>query len=275
MRFPDGSMADLDGRGEVFYRDSGPATATLGTVLMLHGWAVTADLNFLHCYQPVIDAGYRVITLDHRGHGRGLRPAAPVTVADCAHDAAALLRRLRAGPAIVFGYSMGGSIALTLAHQHPEVVGGLVLSGTQLHWPGRGGRLYRLAMRVVLGIFPRRGWRFALRGVGFRDPATLEWAAGELSRSTLDAVLQARADLRRFDARPYAGALGLPAAVVLTTLDRTSPPPFQRRLAEALAGATVHEVALGHDGLVASGEEFAPALLSALESVRSRPILRR
>lgn len=275
MRFPPGSIANLAGRGDVFFRDSGPLTAGAGTVLMLHGWAVTADLNFLNCYGPLVDAGYRVIALDHRGHGRGIRSPSPVTMEDCAADAAALLLQLGIAPVIVFGYSMGGSIALALAHEHPECVAGLVLSGTQLNWPDRGGRLYRLAMRLLLGVFPRRGWRFALRGVGFEDAATLEWAAGELSRSTIDAVLEARADLRRFDSRPYAGSLGKPAAVVLTTLDKTSPPPLQRRLADAIGGATVHEVALGHDGLVASGALFAPALLAALESVRSRLILRR
>jgi len=275
VNFPPGAIAALDGRGDVFYRDSGPAPGSAGTVLMLHGWAVTADINFLHCYRPLIDAGYRVLALDHRGHGRGLRPFGAIRIQDCAADAAALVGHLGLGPAIVFGYSMGGSIALTMAHEHPGRVAGLVLSGTQLHWPGRGGRLYRLAMRFFLGVFPRRGWRFALKGVGFADPATLDWAAGELSRSTVDAVLEARADLRRFDSRPYVASLDKPAAVVLTTLDRTSPPAMQRRLAEALPGATVHEVALGHDGLVASGALFVPALLAAMDSVRSRLILRR
>ena len=275
MNFPAGHIAALPGRGDVFYRDSGEQAGGGPTVLMLHGWAVTADLNFHNCYAPVSAAGYRVLALDHRGHGRGLRPATPVRIGDCAGDAAALLDHLGTGPVIVFGYSMGGSIALTLAHEHAACVAGLVLSGTQLHWPGRGGRLYRLGMRGYLGMFPRRGWRFALKGVGFEDEATLDWAAGELSRSTVDAVLEARADLRRFDSRPYAASLEVPAAVVLTTLDRTSAPAQQRLLADTLPASTVHEVALGHDGLVASGDLYTPALLAALDSVRSRPILRR
>lgn len=274
MRFPPGASAVLGERGEVFYRDSGPAPGG-PPVLLLHGWAVTADLNFLNCYDPLLGAGCRVIAMDHRGHGRGLRRPEAVTITDCAADAAALLRELGVGPAIVFGYSMGGSIALTLAHEHPDTVAGLILSGTQLHWPGRGGRLYRLGMRVFLGLFPRRGWRFALRGVGFRDSAVLDWAAGELSRSTIDAVLEARADLRRFDARPYAASLSVPAAVLLTTADKTSAPELQAQLAATLKDATVHPVALGHDGLVASGELFGPALLAALDSVRGRLILRR
>ena len=275
MRFPPGAMAHLEGRGDVFYRDSGEqAGGGLGTVLLLHGWAVTADLNFLNCYAPLVGAGYRIIALDHRGHGRGLRPAARVTVVDCAGDAGALLEHLATGPALVFGYSMGGSIALTLAHEHPDLVRGLVLSGTQLHWPGRGGRLYRLGMRVFLGVFPRRGWRFALSGT-LKDPGILAWAADELGRSTIDEILEVRADLRRFDARGYAANLGMPVAVVLTTRDRTALPALQRELVEGIKGATVMEVALGHDSLVASGEVFAPALLAALDSVRSRLILRR
>ena len=37
-------------------------------------------------------------------------------------------------PAIVVGYSMGGAIAQLMARDHPDVVGGLVLSGTAQHW---------------------------------------------------------------------------------------------------------------------------------------------
>ena len=53
--------------------------------------------------------------LDHRGHGRGLRPAdGIVRLSDCADDAAALLRELRIDRAVVAGYSMGGPVAQLL-----------------------------------------------------------------------------------------------------------------------------------------------------------------
>src|ERR1700760_4110623 len=89
----------VPGRGEFFLRDSGETDPARPTVMLLHGWMVTADLNWHGAYGALVNAGYRVLAVDHRGHGRGLRAMAPFRLTDCAADAAAVLRRLgcRAG----------------------------------------------------------------------------------------------------------------------------------------------------------------------------------
>src|SRR5207245_2439518 len=84
--------------------------------------------------------GYRVLAVDHRGHGHGLRSTKPFRIADCADDTAALIQTLGVGPVIAVGYSMGGAIAQVLTHRHPELVGGLVLSATSIHWRQRRQR---------------------------------------------------------------------------------------------------------------------------------------
>ena len=61
-------------------------------VVLLHGWTATADLNWFACFRPLAEH-YRVIALDHRGHGRGLRSAEPFRLEQCADDVAALARR--------------------------------------------------------------------------------------------------------------------------------------------------------------------------------------
>ena len=79
-----GRIVHVPGRGEFFLRDSGGDGPAL---LLLHGWMVSADLNWITVYDSLRDAGYRVLALDHRGHGRGLRGPAPFRLADCADDA--------------------------------------------------------------------------------------------------------------------------------------------------------------------------------------------
>ena len=91
----------LPGRGEVFVRDSGGMPAT-PAVLLLHGFTVSADLNFFPAYASLAES-YRVIALDLRGHGRGMRSAEPFTLEDCADHAAALLGQLGTGPVIGSG----------------------------------------------------------------------------------------------------------------------------------------------------------------------------
>ena len=88
-----GSTLLLPGRGETFVRDSGGQGPTL---LLLHGWVVSADLNWIRCYEPLVAAGYRVVAIDHRGHGRGIRSPAPFRLRDCAADAAAVVEQLGA-----------------------------------------------------------------------------------------------------------------------------------------------------------------------------------
>src|SRR5579875_4082634 len=167
-------------RGEFFLRDSGgdgPA------VMLLHGWMVSADLNWWAAYADLAAAGYRVLAIDHRGHGRGLRAMEPFRNRDVAADTAAVLRQLDVGPALVAGYSMGGAIAQQLAHDHPEVVRGVVLSGTAQHWqdPQTQRAFKGLAvLGFMLSIAPRFTYGLAFRGVGVLRESPGAWVRAEL-----------------------------------------------------------------------------------------------
>src|SRR4051794_11334439 len=70
---------------------------------------VSADLNWITAYDALIAAGYRVLALDHRGHGRGLRTPERFRLAHCSDDAAAILRHEGVERVIAVGYSMGRS----------------------------------------------------------------------------------------------------------------------------------------------------------------------
>src|SRR5690348_7824670 len=142
-------------RGEFFLRDSGGDGPT---VMLLHGWMATADLNWWPVYDDLSSAGYRVLAIDHRGHGRGLRTLGPFRLVLCAADAAAVIRQLGAAPGLVVGYSMGGAIAQLVARDHPDVVRGLVLSGTAQHWQdARTRRAFRGLglMGLLLSVAPQ------------------------------------------------------------------------------------------------------------------------
>ena len=105
------------------------------TVLLLHGLGVTADANWFPAYPPLAER-YGVVAIDHRGHGRGIRPERPVRLADCADDAVAALDVLGIDRAIVVGYSMGGPIAQLVWHRHRARAAGLVLCATAHRFRG-------------------------------------------------------------------------------------------------------------------------------------------
>ncbi|WP_431032055.1 alpha/beta fold hydrolase [Streptomyces sp. P6-2-1] len=71
--------------------------------------------------------GHHVVAMDLRGHGGSVRHPRDTRASAHADDVAGLLGRLGAGPAVLVGQSLGGRVALRVAHQHPALVRGLAL----------------------------------------------------------------------------------------------------------------------------------------------------
>jgi 3-oxoadipate enol-lactonase len=259
----------VPGRGEFFLRDTGgdgPA------VMLLHGWIASADLNWCAAYGALIGAGYRVLAIDHRGHGRGLRPLERFRLADCAADAAGVLRTLELAPALVVGYSMGGAIAQLVARDHPDVASAVVLSGTAQHWQDPSSqRAFRAmgALGVTLSVAPRVAWRRGLSRVGIPMNQRTVWLQSELLRHSPSDLAEAGRELGRFDSRPWLRAIDtLPFAVVITSNDEAVPVPKQRELAEACR-AQVFEAPIRHLEIVTRANIYNPVLLRALDAART------
>jgi 3-oxoadipate enol-lactonase len=265
----------VPGRGEFFLRDSGldPAGNPEGpAVLLLHGWIATADLNWAGQYADLVGAGYRVLAIDHRGHGRGLRPLEPFRLTDCAADAAGVLRKLGVTGALVVGYSMGGTIAQLIARDHPDVVGGLLLSGTAQHFQEPEVRRVWQAMGVMhlaVSLTPGGFWAWGFRRAGIREGRRAAWLRSELLRHSARDIAEAGRELGRFDSRPWLRPLPFPAAVVLTSRDRSVSPRKQRELAEAL-GAEVFAAPIDHMDITFGAAAYNPVLVAALAHVRER-----
>jgi pimeloyl-ACP methyl ester carboxylesterase len=95
-------------------------------LILLHG-GVGAIEMFGEVLQ-LLAAGRQVIALELQGHGHTADIDRPLTYEHMADDVAALLRHLGIEEADVFGFSMGGGVALQVAIRHPEVVRKLVVA---------------------------------------------------------------------------------------------------------------------------------------------------
>ena len=269
---PPGRVINLPGRGEVFVRDSGGKPED-PAVLLLHGWTASADLNFFPVYASLADT-YRVIALDLRGHGRGMRSAEPFTLEDCADDAAALLDQIGAGRVIAVGYSMGGPVGMLLARRHPGRVNALVMQATALEWRNTAHErmVWHLLSALELGLRLGTSGDFVvrvLRQAVEEQPelkACLPWLTAEFRRGLAPELADAGHALSRYDARPWAGRIGLPAAALITTRDRLVHPAKQRELAEAL-DAEVIEIDADHDLPLVKGTEYAHLTRLAVDKV--------
>lgn len=98
---------------------SGPA------VLLLHGGLGNAG-NWGHQVPDLLAAGYRVLVMDTRGHGRSSWDGTPFSYHRLAEDALAVLEHFGVARAAIVGWSDGADAGLILAMTHPERVAGLV-----------------------------------------------------------------------------------------------------------------------------------------------------
>jgi pimeloyl-ACP methyl ester carboxylesterase len=123
---------------EIAYSDQGQGTP----VLLIHGFASNARVNWeaTGWVKTLLEAGYRVIAIDNRGHGESekLYDPAQYSAPIMADDAARLLTHLGIPNAAVMGYSMGARITAFLTMLHPTRVSHAVFAG--------------LAERMVLGV---------------------------------------------------------------------------------------------------------------------------
>lgn len=267
----------LPRRGRTWVYDSGEPPGDGGRpLLLLHGWTSTAALNFYRCF-PDLSEQYRVVALDQRGHGRGLRSRLPFRLEDCADDAAAVVETLGLGPCTVVGYSMGGPVAQLMWRRHPETVGALVLCATAARFPIRqfNGAVGVLVAggAAALSLVPiplRRSGMSYLTARWTANEGAAGWATEEWSRHDPTALVQAGVAISRFDSTGWIGGVDVPTAVVVTEQDKTVPPGRQRFLAEAIPGAVAFPVDSDHRAVADTPELFVPALLSACEWVSGR-----
>jgi len=71
---------------------------------------------------PEFSRNHMVVTHDYRGTGKSTKPIVQYSCEDFVDDAAAILARLNARPAILLGHSMGGRVAMLMALKYPEKV---------------------------------------------------------------------------------------------------------------------------------------------------------
>ena len=112
------------GGTEIQYADQGHGPA----VLFLHAFGPSLGM---WDGQEALAPRYRIVRFDARGFGGSDVGDAVLTMDRIAEDAAFLIERLRLGPVILVGCSMGGYAAFAFAQRHAALLRGLVLVDTR------------------------------------------------------------------------------------------------------------------------------------------------
>ncbi len=117
-----GSYARVNGL-KMYYEIHG----TGEPLVLLHGAFGTAE--GWTAVLPTLAKSHQVIVVELQGHGRTGDIDRPLSFGQMAEDTAALLQQLKIPRTDVFGYSMGGAVAVALAIKHPDLVRKLAILG--------------------------------------------------------------------------------------------------------------------------------------------------
>ena len=115
--------ADLAGM-EFRYWDWNLGTGSGRPAILLHGLASNA--RFWDLAAPHLVNDLRLMALDERGHGLSAKPDDGYDFPTVAGDVATFIGELRLERPLLIGHSWGGNVALQVAADHPELVGGVV-----------------------------------------------------------------------------------------------------------------------------------------------------
>jgi 3-oxoadipate enol-lactonase len=266
-------LVELPGRGVTrVWECAGPPGGE--TLMLIHGLACTAELNWGKVFAPLA-AHFRVVAADLRGHGDGIRAGSRFRLEDCADDVAALAAVLGTGKFTAVGYSMGGMVAQLVYRRHASLLSGLVLCSTAGNVGSPAQELAAFALPAaaaglrwnpVLQLVSAEVLGSALLGP-IEDPATASWTRAQLGRTTLVSAVSAIQAVSQFSSDGWISQVDIPTAVVVTTRDRIVPAGRQLGLARAIPGASVYEVDADHAVCITAPQVFARTLLEACWSV--------
>ena len=273
-RVPEIRSVHLGERGDAFVRElPGPVDAPV--LFLLHGWTASGAANFAPAYEALAEH-FRVISIDHRGHGRGPLGTGQFRLVDCADDIAAVADAMGIEKFSVAGYSMGGPIALLTARRHPERVESVVLAATAARL-GRNALdrlLFRASSEVAnmverVPFHLRHRMQLDFKHPSGEQPVALEVLEDLLSASPLS-LIEAAGEMGRFDARPWLHEITQPVTVLATERDHLVPIASQEATARHLPDAMILRINAGHNLPILNSELFTDALVTSCVTAANR-----
>jgi 3-oxoadipate enol-lactonase len=241
----------------------GPDTAP--PLVLLGSLGGTADI-----WSPVLPAlsePFRVIRIDHQGHGAS-DPAPPresVALEELAPDVLETLDALGLRKVHLAGMSFGGMVALWIAINRPERVERLTLLFTSAYLPPPESWYARAASVRASGmpsISEAVVSRWVTPGLASRDPSVAERLRTALETVDPESYAQCCTAIAAMDQRPNLSRVSAPALVLGGTEDHSTPLEHAQVLADGIPAARLEVVpGVAHIGVVERPAAIAQLML--------------
>ncbi|MCA9910809.1 MAG: alpha/beta hydrolase, partial [Anaerolineae bacterium] len=236
---------------DLYYECSGHGA----DVLLLHGWASSGRM-WTSLADAIGDVA-RCWSVDLPGFGRSSLPhhIRPDLNAHLAWIVA-FCEQHQIQPKVVIGHSMGGLLALKLAHARPDLAQSLVLMCPVV--TGRFGLsandVFTSQFWMMISARTRKVWSIStsdrlapvFSAPFYVDKALRPRYVHDFQATSWDAAVAALESIAQDTMRPHLAEITQPALVVVGTRDFTVPPAEGRLAAEAMPNARLVEFERAH-----------------------------
>lgn len=222
----------------------------------------------------LVKAGYRVATMDVRGHGETSVEWDDFSVAAIGEDILALVRELDSGPAVVVGTSMGGGAATWAAVEAPELIRGMILVDPFVDGDSNRPLVFLLSMLFARPWGPSMWLKYYSSLYPTRKPADFAEYSSALhanikQRGRLEAVME----MLRASKRASGERLSKVKQTALVLMgskdpDFKNPEAEAKRVAEALRGDFKMIENAGHYPHAEMPEVTGPLMISFMDSLK-------
>lgn len=222
---------------------------------------------------------FRTYALDFWGFGESGKKRDTYNVQDFVSLVDQFMEQLGIVRAPLVGHSMGGTVSLSVAIQHPERVKKVVVIGSPIKGSSLSLLLKLFGQRTIGSIVYKNMWAFrlSLRLLArwySRDPRWPEMMDRDLSQITLESFFSSIGSLHKTDLRPDLNKIHLPVMGMYGNKDIVVSPHEWKPLLAGVPSARIERFPqAGHFIMLDEPQKFMQTLHSFLDEPASPPVV--
>lgn len=217
-------------------------------LVLLHGFPLDHEMWRPQVVKLAVQC--RVVAPDFPGFGSATNLATPNSIDAMADFVVEILNGLaNPGKTIICGLSMGGYVALSLAHRHPSRIDGLILADTRAEPDDDTGKANRDRMIAVVrkdgpsAIIDQMLAKLIGTTTQQTQPHVVKQVQSLGSRQPPQSIESALIAMRdRSDARPWLAKIKMPTLVIVGDEDVVTPLEMANNLVKGINGAQLEVI---------------------------------